>query len=91
MAEILLQQFKVPAFHITNTGVLNSCVLSQPCLYAELMRGYTRFAAGKRSALVIDIGHETASVTPVVDGFVLRKGDLLLITLCTKVNKFGFR
>jgi actin-related protein len=32
------------------------------------------FAAGKGSALVIDIGHSTASVTPVVDGFVLRKG-----------------
>jgi actin-related protein len=34
----------------------------------------SRFAAGKGSALVIDIGHSTASVTPVVDGFVLRKG-----------------
>ena len=32
------------------------------------------FAAGKGSALVIDIGHDIASVTPVVDGFVLRKG-----------------
>ena len=32
------------------------------------------FAAGKGSALVIDIGQSTASVTPVVDGFVLRKG-----------------
>lgn len=33
------------------------------------------FAAGKGSALVIDIGHSTTSVTPVVDGFVLRKGN----------------
>ena len=32
------------------------------------------FAAGKGSALVVDIGHTEASVTPVVDGFVLRKG-----------------
>jgi actin-related protein len=37
---------------------------------------FFRFAAGKGSALVIDIGHSTASVTPVVDGFVLRKGTL---------------
>lgn len=38
-----------------------------------------RFAAGKGSALVIDVGHETASVIPVVDGFVLRKGALSCI------------
>jgi actin-related protein len=35
---------------------------------------YSSFAAGKGSALVIDIGQTMASVTPVVDGFVLRKG-----------------
>ena len=34
------------------------------------------FAAGKGSALVVDIGQSMASVTPVVDGFVLRKGKL---------------
>ncbi|KAI0829481.1 actin-like protein Arp4p [Trametes gibbosa] len=56
MAEIMFEQFQVPAFYIANTGVLNS------------------FAAGKGSALVIDIGQSSASVTPVVDGFVLRKG-----------------
>ncbi|KAI0676897.1 actin-like protein Arp4p [Trametes maxima] len=56
MAEIMFEEFQVPAFYIANTGVLNA------------------FAAGKGSALVIDIGQSTASVTPVVDGFVLRKG-----------------
>ncbi|KAI0049580.1 actin-related protein Arp4p [Auriscalpium vulgare] len=56
MAEIMFEEFNVPAFYIANTGVLNA------------------FAAGKGSALVIDIGNSTASVTPVVDGFVLRKG-----------------
>ncbi|KAI0786343.1 brg1-associated factor b [Abortiporus biennis] len=56
MAEIMFEEFQVPAFYIANTGVLNA------------------FAAGKGSALVIDIGASTASVTPVVDGFVLRKG-----------------
>ncbi|KAF8897287.1 actin-related protein Arp4p [Infundibulicybe gibba] len=56
MAEIMFEQFQVPAFYIANTGVLNA------------------FAAGKGSALVIDVGQTMASVTPVVDGFVLRKG-----------------
>jgi hypothetical protein len=32
------------------------------------------FAAGKGSALVIDVGSNMASVAPIVDGFVLRKG-----------------
>jgi actin-related protein len=35
---------------------------------------FIRFAAGKGTALVVDIGKDMASVTPVVDGFVLRKG-----------------
>ncbi|KAJ7179318.1 actin-related protein Arp4p [Mycena filopes] len=56
MAEIMFEEFQVPAFYIANTGVLNA------------------FAAGKGSALVIDVGQTTASVTPIVDGFVLRKG-----------------
>ncbi|KIY49570.1 Actin/actin-like protein [Fistulina hepatica ATCC 64428] len=56
MAEILFEEFQVPAFYIANTGVLSA------------------FAAGKGSALVIDIGQSASSVTPVVDGFVLRKG-----------------
>ncbi|KAH8113415.1 actin-related protein Arp4p [Phellopilus nigrolimitatus] len=56
MAEIMFEEFQVPAFYIANTGVLNA------------------FAAGKGTSLVIDIGHAEASVTPVVDGFVLRKG-----------------
>ena len=45
------------------------------CLFGTACdRTPSSFAAGKGSALVIDIGHSTASVTPVVDGFVLRKG-----------------
>ncbi|KAJ7781456.1 actin-related protein Arp4p [Mycena metata] len=56
MAEIMFEEFQVPAFYIANTGVLNA------------------FAAGKGSALVIDVGQTIASVTPIVDGFVLRKG-----------------
>jgi len=56
MAEIMFEEFQVPAFYIANTGVLNA------------------FAAGKGTAFVVDVGQSMASVTPVVDGFVLRKG-----------------
>ena len=30
MAEIMFEEFDVPAFYIANTGVLNACVLSLP-------------------------------------------------------------
>ena len=33
-----------------------------------------RFAAGKSSALVVDIGASVLSVTPVHDGLMLKKG-----------------
>lgn len=56
MAEILFEQFRVPAFYIANNGVLNA------------------FAAGKGTALIVDIGKNVASALPVADGFVLRKG-----------------
>ncbi|KAH7100641.1 brg1-associated factor b [Auriculariales sp. MPI-PUGE-AT-0066] len=56
MAEIMFEEFRVPAFYIANTGVLNA------------------FTAGRHTALVVDIGKQTASVLPVVEGFVLRKG-----------------
>jgi len=34
-----------------------------------------RFAQGKPNALVVDIGATTTSVTPIWDGFVLKKGE----------------
>lgn len=40
----------------------------------SILKSPVRFAAGKGSALVVDVGHSIASITPVVDGFVLRKG-----------------
>ncbi|KAI0773898.1 brg1-associated factor b [Fomes fomentarius] len=47
---------------------------NSPAFYIANTGVLNAFAAGKGSALVIDIGQSTASVTPVVDGFVLRKG-----------------
>jgi actin-like protein 6B len=75
MAEMMFEEFNVPAFYIANTGVLNAYLpicLSFSSPHALLVR----FAAGKGSALVIDVGQSMASVTPVIDGFVLRKGEL---------------
>lgn len=49
-----------------------------PAFYIANTGVLNTFAAGKGSALVIDVGHHMASVTPVVDGFVLRKGMYLI-------------
>ena len=76
MAEIMFEEFNVPAFYIANTGVLNAYL---PIYHSFLLSPHVllvRFAAGKGSALVIDVGQSMASVTPVIDGFVLRKGEL---------------
>ncbi|KAG6820436.1 hypothetical protein H0H93_000432 [Arthromyces matolae] len=48
-------------FHVPAFYIANTAVLSA-------------FSAGRGTALVIDVGKTMASVTPVVDGFVLRKG-----------------
>ncbi|KAF4574770.1 NuA4 histone acetyltransferase subunit [Pleurotus pulmonarius] len=48
--------------------------MKAPAFYIANTGVLNAFAAGKGSALVIDIGQSMASVTPVVDGFVLRKG-----------------
>ncbi|KAJ1311023.1 hypothetical protein OPQ81_009529 [Rhizoctonia solani] len=45
-----------------------------PAFYVANNGVLSAFAAGKGTALVIDIGKSVASVVPVSDGFVLRKG-----------------
>ncbi|KAG6890934.1 hypothetical protein C0995_000891 [Termitomyces sp. Mi166 len=67
MAEMMFEEFQVPAFYIANTGVLSA------------------FSAGRGTALVIDVGKTMASVTPVVDGFVLRKGTRLAYSTLPKL------
>lgn len=73
MAEIMFEEFKVPAFYISNTAVLSSSVIFDlvKLIPTDFM---PRFASGKGTSLVIDIGKGMASVTPISDGFVLRKG-----------------
>lgn len=42
-----------------------------------LLTLHSRFACGKPTALVVDIGSAVASVTPVIDGLVLKKGMII--------------
>ncbi|KAK4051073.1 NuA4 histone acetyltransferase subunit [Microbotryomycetes sp. JL221] len=44
-----------------------------PAYYAVDKAVMSAFAAGKGSAVIVDVGHELTTVTPVYDGFVLRK------------------
>ncbi|GAA6064034.1 hypothetical protein JCM10212_001460 [Sporobolomyces blumeae] len=44
-----------------------------PAYYAVDKAVMSAFAAGKGSALIIDVGEELTSVIPIYDGFVLRK------------------
>ncbi|GAA6006749.1 hypothetical protein JCM10207_009082 [Rhodosporidiobolus poonsookiae] len=46
---------------------------SAPAYFAVDKAVMSAFAAGKGSALIVDIGEESATVTPIYDGFVLRK------------------
>ncbi|KAF9821434.1 hypothetical protein IEO21_00680 [Rhodonia placenta] len=45
-----------------------------PAFYISNTSVLNAFAAGKGSAYVVDVGQSTASVTPVIDGFVMRRG-----------------
>lgn len=47
-----------------------------PGFYLAAQPACSAFALGRPSALVVDIGHDIASVTPVVDGMVLAKSTL---------------
>ena len=38
----------------------------------------TRFAAGKGTALIVDIGSDLVSVVPVCDGYAIRSGQSLV-------------
>lgn len=48
--------------------------LDSPAAYLLKNGVASAFAAGKSTALIIDIGHHVTSVTPVFDGVVLKRG-----------------
>uniref|UniRef100_A0A060TBR0 ARAD1D34012p n=1 Tax=Blastobotrys adeninivorans TaxID=409370 RepID=A0A060TBR0_BLAAD len=47
--------------------------LQVPAFYIAKSPACSLFASGKGSGLIVDVGHDTASVTPVIDGLVLYK------------------
>jgi actin-related protein 4 len=69
--EIAIEEWGCPAFWLARSGVLAAYV---PTVAYKIKLTTHRFASGKPSALVIDIGASTMSVTPVHDGLILRKG-----------------
>lgn len=85
LCELAFEKWNAPAYYAVDKAVMSASV--QPSLLSFLSSrrvrwslnsfapGALRFAAGKGSALVIDIGDELMSITPVYDGFVLRKGE----------------
>ncbi|CAD6903515.1 unnamed protein product [Tilletia controversa] len=48
--------------------------LQAPAYYLANQTVLSAFASGKGTALILDIGASHATATPVLDGFVLRKG-----------------
>ncbi|SNX86791.1 probable Actin-related protein 4 [Melanopsichium pennsylvanicum] len=48
--------------------------LGTPAFYLANRSVLSSFAAGKPTSLVIDVGSTSVSTTPIVDGFILRKG-----------------
>lgn len=74
MAEIMFEEFNVPAFYISNNAVLSTYATLSLSTGSRIDHVFTSFSSGRGTALLVDIGKATASVTPVVDGFVLRKG-----------------
>ena len=44
----------------------------------RLVRSGNRFAAGKGTALIVDIGSDLVSVVPVCDGYAIRSGKSLV-------------
>ena len=50
--------------------------LSAPAAYLAPSATLSSFAFGRQSALVVDVGHESCRVTPVMDGYALRHGSV---------------
>ncbi|CAO1630219.1 unnamed protein product [Sympodiomycopsis kandeliae] len=48
--------------------------LDVPAFYLANQTVLSSFSAGKPSSVIVDVGHSSVSVIPVVDGFVIRKG-----------------
>lgn len=85
MVELAFETWQTPAYYAVDKAVMSACVSCRNPRWLAILvtalrthrttpRATHRFAAGKGSALIVDIGDELTTVTPVYDGFVLRKG-----------------
>lgn len=72
LAEMAFEGEKSPAMYFGSSGVLSAYVLSLALISAN----EGRFAAGKPTALILDVGHYNSSAVPVVDGYALRAGTM---------------
>lgn len=50
-----------------------------PALYLAKAPVLSAFASGRSTALVLDMGASSSTVTPVYDGYILRKGDSIQV------------
>ena len=75
MLELAFEGWDAPAYYSADRSVLSGCV-SFHMLPSHFAKMYIRFASGKGTALIIDVGESSTSVIPVYDGFVVRKGEL---------------
>jgi actin-like protein 6B len=46
-----------------------------PAWYVATQGVLSAFASGRGTALVVDVGHDLCSITPVYEGYVLRAGE----------------
>lgn len=53
-----------------------------PAFYLAKNGMCAAFSSGKATALIVDVGHGQSSVTPVVDGMILKKGNISFQALC---------
>ena len=51
--------------------------LSAPAAYLAPSATLSAFAFGRQSALVVDVGHSSTKVTPVMDGYTLNSGSVI--------------
>jgi hypothetical protein len=63
----------LPSFNL-GCGYCGEIIRDATISHTWLPLRISRFAAGKGTALVVDIGEGVSSVVPIYDGFVLKKG-----------------
>jgi actin-related protein 4 len=76
MIELAFEGWDVPAYYSVDRAVLSRSAVHPPLfLYRRVYEHVSAsFSVGKGTSLVVDVGEAVTTVSPVYDGFVLRKG-----------------